>query len=582
MNTRTTLFLAVLLAIVGGLALWDHYKGASTEQRVSRSKRVIEFDPKDITGIELVRSNQTIVLEKSGDLWDLKKPLAARADASAVNAILDELEFAERTRSIAGKELEGVSLADYGLDTPALRVTLRGKKQPITLLVGRETPTKDALYLQVEGRKEVCVVRKSIAERFGQTVESLRSRAAIEFTPSAVTRLEINAAGRVIELARAPAVTNVVSRWTLTRPLVARADQDKVSELLSDLEELRIQDFVSEDPKDVHTYGLDEPEREVTVFSGDTGKTLVLGKPLTNDASKVYAKLKAANSIFTVSADAAKKFAAPVNDLRDRRVLAFDDEAVAGIEILRGADAIRLTHATNGWTLTAPVALAADDGAIRQFLRDLGELRATEFVADVAPDLDRYGLAVPATTVSLLGDGTNLVAQLLVGGLDAGNALRFVKRTDEPFVYGVETNALDRIPAHYGVFRSRQVFDLKPNQITKLAAGPVTVARDSDGKWKLVEPAQGVLDADKLQHLLDAFCQLRAESFGAGKTENLTGVKLQASIGETTHWLTVAPDGQAEADACELSFRLEPPVVQTLTNAFVTTAPTTNAPPTTP
>jgi hypothetical protein len=578
MNTRTTLFLVVLVAVVGGFVLWDHYKGTTTEQRVSKSKRLVEFDPKDITGIDLIRSNQTIVLEKSGELWDLKQPLLARADAGAVNAILDELEFAERTRTIAGKELDGVSLADFGLDAPAIRVTLHSKKRPLALLVGRETPTKDALYVQVEGRKEVLVARKSIADRLGQSVESLRSRTAVEFTPSAVTRLEVKVGDRVIELSRAPTVTNVVSRWTLTRPLIARADQDKVSELLSDLEGLRIQDFVSEDPKDVHTYALDEPEREVTVFSGDTGKTLVLGQPLTNDASKVYAKLKASPSIFTVSADAAKKFNTQINDLRDRRVLVFDDEAVTGIEILRGTDAIQLRSGTNGWTLTAPVALAADDGAVRQFLRDLGELRATEFVADVAHDLDRYGLAVPAVTVSLLSGETNVLAQLLVGGLDAGSAIRFVKRADEPFVYGVETNALGRVPGQYGVFRARQVFDLKPDQVTKLQSGSVTVARDPDGKWKLVEPAQGVLDADKLQHVLAAFCQLHAESFGTGKTESLTGTKLQAGIGDTTHWLVVTPDGQAEADVCELSFRLDPPVVQTLTNTFVTTAPATNAP----
>src|SRR6266446_4746920 len=120
MNSRTTLFLIVLVALVGGFALWDHYKGATTERQLSKSKRIVDFDPKDVMGIDIVRSNQTIILEKSGDNWDLKQPLTARADASAVNSILDELEFAERTRTLAEKELQAVSLADFGLEAPGI------------------------------------------------------------------------------------------------------------------------------------------------------------------------------------------------------------------------------------------------------------------------------------------------------------------------------------------------------------------------------------------------------------------------------------------------------------------------------
>src|SRR6266404_5007833 len=103
MNSRTTLFLIVLVACVGGFVLWDHSKGTTTEGHQSKSKRIVDFDPKDVTSIDLVRSNQTIILEKSGDNWDLQQPLTAHADASAVNSILDELEFAERMRTITEK-----------------------------------------------------------------------------------------------------------------------------------------------------------------------------------------------------------------------------------------------------------------------------------------------------------------------------------------------------------------------------------------------------------------------------------------------------------------------------------------------
>jgi hypothetical protein len=580
MNSRTTFFLIVLVALVGGFVVWDHYKGTPTQKAESKRRRILDLDPNDITGIDLVRSNQTIVLAKSGEHWELKQPLAAPADDSAVSSILNELEFAERVRTLGERELQGVSLVDFGLDPPVARVTLHGKRRPVGLLVGRETPTKDALYVQVEGRKEVSVARKSIQERLIPTVDSLRSRTAIDFDPAATTRLEIKTGAHAIELSRAPVSTNTISRWMLTRPLVARADQNKVSELLADLSGLRIQDFIGEDPKDVHTYSLDEPEREVSVFAGDMGKTLLIGKSPTNDPSKVYAKLKSANSIVTVSADVDRKFAAQINDLRDPRVLVFDASLVRSFEILRGADKIAATSTDTDWKLTAPVAVAGDGGAIQQFLRNLADLRATQFVADVATDPDRYGLATPSTTVTLMGEGTNILAQLLVGGFDASNGVQFAKRTDEPFVYGVQPNALEAIPVSYGALRARQVFDLKPSQVTSLVAGGVTVARDSQGSWKLVEPPQGVLDADGLQHLLDALCQLRAEQFGRPRIEAdaALGVTIKLSTSDAAHWISVAKDAQAASDTCELTFTIPAPVAQTLTKEIVATPATTTAP----
>lgn len=595
MNTRTTLFLVVLVALLGGFVVWDHHKGRSTKERKEKDKRILDFEAKNVTHIDLVRSNQTIVLDKTGDNWGMEQPLVGRADDGAVNSILAELEFAEHIRILTGKELEGVSLSDFGLDAPRIRITLHSKKRPIGLLIGSETPTRDALYAQVEGRKEVYVTRLSVQERLSQTVENLRSRTAIEFTPSSTTRIEIKVADRVIELAKPSAVTNTESRWTLTRPLVTRADQSKVSELLTDLTGLRVHDFVSEDPKDLHTYLLDEPEREVTVFGGDDGKTIVFGKSPTNDPSKVYAKLKSGNSIVTVSADAAKKFAAQINDLRDTRVYVLRSADVTGIEIIHGTDKIALNRAEKGWHLTAPLAVPAEDPAVNQFLDDLGNLRAREFTADVTTDLDKYGLATPATTVSLFGEETNTLAQLLVGSLDASNAVRYVKRADEPFIYGIEPATLNRIPGHYGALRTRRVFDLRPEHVTKLVAGTVTLERDTQGRWKLVEPPQGALDNDSVQHLLEAFCQLRAEEFGRVKTHPDAGLgtTIKATVGDTTHWLSIAPDRQAAADACELTFTLSAPVVQTLTKGLVAvpktevstppvSAPVTTNAPTTP
>ena len=572
MKSRTTWFLVIIALVIGALAALDYYRGTTTHDLLAKSKRVLDFQSKDIIGLKIDLTNQVYTLERAGDQWQIKQPLNVRANYSTVSSILDELEFAERNRVITAKELTDLTPKDFGLENPRARVTLQNKKGSMILLVGNETPTKDAVYAQLQGKKDVLVVPKSIYERLDRTLDDLRDRTVIDFQPASATRVEIKSSDRVIELAKSAITTNAEPRWALTRPLAARADPRKVSELLSDLSELRVTDFVSEDPKDIHTYQLDEPEREVTVWTGESGKTLQIGRASTNDPSKVYAKLKSTDSIYTVPSASVQKFAVQANDLRDAQVLVFAESDVHGIEVLHGTDKISLVHTDAAWRIAAPVAAAADDTAVQQLLRRLGGLSARQFTADVATDPDKYGLAAPMATVSLRGEGTNLLAQLLVGALGPSNTVRFVKRVDEPFVYGVETNIAACLPANWLALRARELVDLKPDQITKLTiekkSEKVILQRDADKKWKLLEPVQGVIDNDALQRLLDEFAALPAEEFVREGRDNLAEfgldqpeATLAATVGDKTYTLVLGKPQDAER---QYAFWSDPPLVFTI------------------
>jgi len=602
MKPRTTLVLVLIALVFGGVVALDYFRGTSTQEAQTKSQRVLDFQSKDIHAITIELTNRVYALEKAADQWRIEQPLKVRANYSTISSILDELEFAERNRTITGKELKSAAFEGFGLRNPRIRLTLQGKKQPIVLLVGNETPTKDAVYVQVHGSENVLIAPKSIYDRLNRSLDDLRDRTVIDFLPASATRIEIKSADRDIEVAKSSAATNAEPRWALTHPLAARADQRKVSELLADLNELRVADFVSEDPRDVHTYQLDEPEREITVWTGESGKTLVLGRALTNDAGKLYAKLKSTDSIYTVPSTTAQKFAVQANDLRDPRVLAFSGDDVRGIELLHGTDEIALLQTNSAWTIAAPVMVAAEETAVEQLLSHLSDLNASQFAADVATDLDKYGLAAPVATVSLRGGGTNTIAQLLVGSADASNTIRFVKRADEPFVYGVDTNIISWLPSNYLALRSHRLTDGSPEEITKLViegtAGKVVVERGADKKWKLVEPAQGILDNDALQHLLDEWGALRAEQFVREGRDNLAEygldqpeVTITARAGDRTYSLAL---GRLQDPNSQYALWSEPAVVftiwtsgaNTLMRNVVTpsgqataTVPTTNAPP---
>jgi hypothetical protein len=311
----------------------------------------------------------------------------------------------------------------------------------------------------------------------------------------------------------------------------------------------------------------------------------------------VYAKLKTADSSYTVPSSIAQKLAVQANDLRDPQVLAFPEGNVHGIDLLHGTDRISLVRTDSTWKITTPLAVAADEAAVQQLLSRLRGLSVRQFTADVATDLDKYGLAAPMATVTLRGPGSNAVAQLLVGSLDASNTVRFVKRADEPFVYGVETNIVSWLPANYLALRARLVADMKADDITKLViekkTGKVVLQRGMDKKWKLVEPAQGVLDNDALQYALGEFAALRAEDFIREGRDNLAEYGLEepevtfiAIAGDKTHTLALGKLQDSERQYAlwndpALVFTVSTSAANTLTKDVVTppSSVSTNNPP---
>ena len=585
MKARTTLIFAVIALILAGVVLLDYKKGTTTEKQREQSRRLLTLNADDVTRVEVALTNLTLVVEKSGERWQIKRPIDYRADTGSISSIIDGLEFADKDRTLTEQDLAGMNLGELGLTAPRAKITLTTKTGPIVVLIGAETPTKNAVYVQVEGRKEVYVTNKSIFNRVARPLTDFRDRTLMDFDPALANRVELKNAERVAELTRAGG-TNGEQLWSLVRPLATRADQAAVSGLLNGLAGLRVVNFVSDDPKDLHTYRLNEPAREITVSkSGSEGVlTLLVSAPLTNDASKVYAKLKNSDAIFTINLADIQRSDLPVADLRDRRVLAFNDPDVQGIEIQRGTDRLVLARTNDQWRVTVPVTEEADAKRVGDLLANLRGLRAEQFAADVATDLEKYGLAVPQVIVKLQGSGTNVVGQLLVSAPAATNTVSYVKRESEPFIYGVAGSFVGSLPGDHWALRSRRVADLTAAKISKIEivrpAGKLIVARDPAARWRLVEPAQGVLDIDGVDILADVLARLDAEEFRSAKPVALNQPDHTFTITAGDKTVTLALAGtEAAWSEPNLSFSLPAPTAQTLTKDLLAAPATTNQPP---
>jgi hypothetical protein len=77
----------------------------------------------------------------------------------------------------------------------------------------------------------------------------------------------------------------------------------------------------------------------------------------------------------------------------------------------------------------------------------LRDLKGSSIAADQASDsqLEKDGLKPPKKTISVLGAGDRIIAQLLVGSDEGGKT--FVKSAEKPSVFQIETSRLGQLPA---------------------------------------------------------------------------------------------------------------------------------------
>jgi hypothetical protein len=308
-------------------------------------------------------------------------------------------------------------------------------------------------------------------------------------------------------------------------PLSARADNFKIGEALQRLESLRIQQFVPEDVKnDSDNFGLQPPELELAFGLGtNTPAVLQFGRSPTNDSRLVYARRLGQAAVVTVANDLLASWRDKVNDFRDPYVLVL--KAPPALIEARGQDSFTLEQQTNGMWRLLPQGFTADAGLVKDFFSALNTLRIIEFIdVVIEPDLPNYGLASPTLRYSLRtapadspGGRTNaLIAEVSLGTNAAGKA--FARRSDESFVYGITSNAFQRLPSAARQLRDRAIWDFSTNDIARVIIHQQgkerQIRRNGPYNWSLTTP--GVLKNDlAVEEVVRGLCQLTAVAWAA-------------------------------------------------------------------
>jgi hypothetical protein len=352
--------------------------------------------------------------------------------------------------------------------------------------------------------------------------------------------------------------------WYLTEPLAVRGDDQKYLELTRYVADLHHTRVVEEQPQSLEPYGLATPRLEIQVTLKDQSKPLILRLGATNPTGgSYYAQVEGRSPIYLVSGVAKDVLDASLHALRDKVVLAFTPAEVQEVQLARGSDApvVVQRQAEDTWRLTAPVSAKADDQQVRGMIQRLHDVKVQAFIAEVATDLESYGLQTPAWHVSLnIGQGHTPLT-LSLGTVDSERKGVYAKHDDGARVFLLPQELWDNLPKTATALRDKTLLKYEREHITRLEIEApnehMVITNTGPRQYTIEQPVQTPGDGDAIYSLLWDIQDLKAKDFVAETPDALDLYGLDAPHRRITVW-EKAPAAQ-EATQHELLLGAEAP-----------------------
>lgn len=198
-------------------------------------------------------------------------------------------------------------------------------------------------------------------------------------------------------------------------------------------------------------YGLDNPNRSVTVHLNDgSTKTILFGASAVID-NEIYVMEKESGAIYTLSSYQADSLLQSPENFRDLTVCTIDNTSIKAFSIKKGStEILRIEKSEEekdkddpsaqiqDYNMTYPHAVKASSDKVGALIEKLGAVTATEIAEENPADLSKYGLQSPAVITVTDSEGEHTVKLGFKNGSDV-----YMMSGNLPVVYSAPCDFYD-------------------------------------------------------------------------------------------------------------------------------------------
>lgn len=146
------------------------------------------------------------------------------------------------------------------------------------------------------------------------------------------------------------------------------------------------------------------------------------------DFEGFYVRRAGDNRVFLLRGTFADLSVQPVDDWREKQVLAVVTDSLTRIDVARGKAGYSLTRSPGGWTISPGGGAVVDSARMSRYLAQLKEVRATGFPSPEQADSARF--TPPERRLTLYGPAGRMLAELSLDSLSSTFVLRKGTGTD--------------------------------------------------------------------------------------------------------------------------------------------------------
>ncbi len=299
-------------------------------------------------------------------------------------------------------------------------------------------------------------------------------------------------------------LVKLAQTWEITKPEMLHADQDTVDMLANSVATLTADRLIDDHPADLNAFGLTSPamEVDVTLKDGKTSK-LLIGSD-TPAATGTYVKLESDPKVFTVPTSTKASFDKSTSDLRDKRLLTFNQDKLTSVTLAGKGPAVEFgKNAQGDWQITKPKPMRADTLLVDDLVRKLKDAKMDVVSTDAKEQFAKADKVGTASTTDNSGTQTIELHK-------AKDNSYYAKSSALPGgVYKVAGDLGDSFTKGIDDYRNKKLFDFSFNDPTKVEINGVAYQKSGD-KWM---SGSTQYDGGSLQSVIDKLRDLSAAKF---------------------------------------------------------------------
>jgi hypothetical protein len=308
-------------------------------------------------------------------------------------------------------------------------------------------------------------------------------------------------------------------KWTFGAPLTIPADSSVIGFMADSAASLEADRVVEENVTDWQPYGLDEPSLTLEVKLKDGASHRVLFGGETPTGSALYARLDGDPRLFTVYSYSKNSFEKAVFDLRDKKLLTANPDAISRVVLTAGGGTLEFGKSgETSWQILKPQPLRADNFTVGDLVRAVQTAEMAAVVAEGAegePAAAKADFSKPYAAVEVVDDGG---AHTLTIAKAVGDEKYYARSSDLEGVYEVSSTMAESLDKRLDDFRNKKLFDFGFSDLAKLQlrdGDTKVVVEKKDDQWVLASEAGRELEAQKVQTVIDGLRNLTATAFAS-------------------------------------------------------------------